>query len=84
MDDIWENDENIQHGNPKDYPEFYNTIMEDLIVVLKMTTFEANKLDSQKYLCNPSLRNYVKDFVFDLFSELSSKLSEPMEACFYG
>ena len=82
MDDIWENDENILRGNPKDYPDFYNIVMDDLLLVVKMNTFEANKLESKKYFDNQSLRNYVKDFAFDLFGEISGTLSEPMDAYF--
>jgi len=82
MDDIWENNENIQRGNPEDYPDFYNIVMDDLLLVVKMKSFEANKLESKKYLDNQSLRNYVKDFAFDLFGEISNKLSEPMDAYF--
>lgn len=82
MDDIWENTETTQRGNPKDFPQFYDTVMEDINLVIKMTSFEANKLDSQKYRVNPGLRNFVKDFAYDLLGEVSTNLTEPMDAYF--
>jgi hypothetical protein len=80
MDDIWENTETTQRGNPKEFPQFYETVMDDINLIVKMTSFEANKLDSQKYLNNPGLRDFVKDFAFDLLGELSANLDEPMDA----
>lgn len=82
MDDIWENTETTLRGNPKDFPHFYDIVMDDINLVIKMTSFEANKLDSQKYRDNQGLRNFVKDFAFDLLSEVSANLAEPMDAYF--
>lgn len=82
MDDIWENDDTILRGNPKDYPDFYDTVMNDINIVIQMNSFESNKLDSKKYFDSAALRDYVKDFAFDLFGEISSSLTEPMEAYF--
>jgi hypothetical protein len=80
MDELWENTETTILGNPKEFPEFYQITMDDLQIVVKMTSFEASKLDSKKYLENSSLRKFVKDYAFELFGEISSELSEPMEA----
>lgn len=80
MDDLWCDNEMQLHGNPHDFPNFYQTVMNDILTVINMKYFEANQLDSKKYLSNPDLRKYVKDFGFELFGEISSQLVEPMES----